>query len=170
MRNNEKLINEIKARLRYEPETGKCFWIAENIHHPRLTGKEAGSVRKRARGDRHYIKIDGYPVPRARVAFVLMTGKFPKIADHINGDTLDDRWTNLRDVTHTQNTWNSAKTKPNKRSGLPKGIRQLGNRFQARIAVNGATMYLGTFGSIDEAAKAYASAEQQLRGEFARES
>jgi hypothetical protein len=164
MRNTPELIAEIKRRLRYEPSTGRCYWIAVNKKHPRLTGKEAGSLKDK----RIYIKVNSLAIPRARIAFVLMLGTFPEIADHINGDTLDDRWKNLREVNALQNSWNITYKRPGKIDNLPIGVRKLGSGFQARVAVNKKTIHLGVFNTAKEAYEAYLEAKKKYHGEFAR--
>jgi hypothetical protein len=42
-----------------------------------------------------------------RVAFLLMTGRWAKIIDHVNRDSTDNRWCNLREVTNRQNAMNA---------------------------------------------------------------
>ena len=168
MSKREDLIPEIKRRLRYDPLTGKCYWIALNRHHPRLTGKEAGTLRQCKGGARYYIKVNRLAVPLARIAFVLMIGRFPEVADHINGDTQDNRWSNLREVTSSQNSWNIPYERTCKKSGLPIGVRKLGNKYQVRIAVNKKTFHLGVFDTIEQAQKVYLDAKKKYHGEFAR--
>jgi hypothetical protein len=44
-----------------------------------------------------------------------MTGKMPSgIIDHINGNSLDDRWMNIRDTTYAINAQNRLIGKPGK--------------------------------------------------------
>jgi hypothetical protein len=100
-----------------------------------------------------------------------MTGRTltkTELTDHINGDKLDNRRTNLRIATPTQNLQNRGKTKQNK-SGY-KGVswyRAMG-KWRAQITVNGKKTYLGTFATPEEAYAAYAAAAaEKLHGEFA---
>ena len=51
--------------------------------------------------DRGYrwIEIDGHPYRSDHVAFLYVTGKWPRgDIEHINGNNADDRWANLREV------------------------------------------------------------------------
>lgn len=86
--------------------------------------------------------------------------------DHINGNKLDNRRTNLRLVTHHQNLFNRPVRKDSK-TGV-KGVRRVGNAFTARIKFNGKEKHIGTFFSIIEAAKAYDEEATQMFGEYAR--
>lgn len=81
--------------------------------------------------------------------------------DHINRDKLDNRRSNLRLVTKTQNMRNRSIRSDNT-SGVD-GVRgQFLGRWQAHIKVAGRTHYLGTYDSLEEAAAARARAEKEL--------
>lgn len=86
--------------------------------------------------------------------------------DHINGDTLDNRRSNLRVCTRRQNLQNmqcKSKSSPYKGVSLDKRI----NRWRALIRVNGRRMYLGSFATDVEAGRAYKRAAKLHFGEFA---
>ena len=87
--------------------------------------------------------------------------------DHIDGDGLNNRRSNLRACTHTENGRNRKLSK-NNTSGL-KGVnaREAG-KWQAMIKTSGRILHLGVFDSKMEAAKAYDAAALRLYGEFAR--
>jgi len=76
--------------------------------------------------------------------------------DHINGDTMDNRKSNLRICTHIENSWNSAKPK-GKRTSKYKGVDFMKNegKYRARIKVNYKEINLGCFLLEDDAAEAY---------------
>ena len=90
-----------------------------------------------------------------------------KDTDHINGDKLDNRRSNLRVCTRSQNMANVGKLKNNS-SGF-KGIHWhvAGENWIAYIKINGKKRHLGCFADIKEAAQAYNEAAKQLFGEFA---
>ena len=85
--------------------------------------------------------------------------------DHKDRNTLNNRRSNLRICSRTQNNMNRPKQK-NNRSGY-KGIaeNQCGNFF-ARITANKKITYLGTFKTPEEASQAYINAAKEIQGEF----
>lgn len=85
--------------------------------------------------------------------------------DHINRDGLDNRKSNLRLATRSQNQANSTKQKNNK-SGY-KGVHADGKKWRARLRHNGVNYYLGLFKNPVDAAKAYDAKAFELSGAFA---
>lgn len=89
------------------------------------------------------------------------------VADHIDGDTLNNRKSNLRVATSAQNGWNRSKMSAvNKYKGISL-IKETG-LWDARIHANNQRYYLGHFKTEEEAALAYNEAACRLHGEFAR--
>lgn len=86
--------------------------------------------------------------------------------DHIDGNTLDNRKSNLRICTDCQNKCNRPEQK-NNASGY-KGVSKMRNaRWRAEISYQGKCRYLGVFMSPEEAHAAYAAAAREIHGEFA---
>lgn len=98
----------------------------------------------------------------------IMNSKKGEIVDHINGDFLDNRKSNLRICTRQENSLNRRKPK-NNTSGY-KGVNKAGHNglWSAGITVNKTGYRIGLYGSLIEAAEAYDVAALHYHGKFAR--
>lgn len=88
--------------------------------------------------------------------------------DHINGNALDNRKSNLRTVTRSQNNYNSSTRKgcSSKYKGV--SISSSNSKFRAIAKIDGKNKHLGYFANELEAASAYDSAAVKHFGEYAR--
>lgn len=89
------------------------------------------------------------------------------VVDHINHNTLDNRKSNLRICTQSDNMKNMRRSKANK-SGV-KGVYfdKSANRWRAEIKVNGKKTYIGVFTNIKDAKHAREQAEKRYFLDFA---
>ncbi|MCA1775521.1 MAG: HNH endonuclease, partial [Loktanella sp.] len=109
-------IAELRERFRYDPETGELF----GPHNRAYTGKAYGYIIapfKTASGTQMLLRAH-------RVAFAIMTGKHPHQIDHINGRRDDNRWSNLRDCSASQNRYN------NRQPGIWRSERNFGTSYR----------------------------------------
>jgi hypothetical protein len=160
--------NHIRAVLDYDPKAGVMTWIAPSKHHNRLTGTEAGTSQRGQTGKAYWkIAINGRKFGRSRLAFAWMTGEWPPhMVDHIDGNSLNDAWANLRHATVLENAWNHQRRA--KKSSLPMGVRTTAaGRYAARLAVNKVMLHLGAFDSPEAAEAAYRQARKVHYGDFA---
>ena len=90
------------------------------------------------------------------------------VADHINGDTLDNRRSNLRICTQRENKLNAG-ARRNSKSGY-RGVtyKPHARGWMAQIQEHGKFHFLGYYKTATEAALAYDQKALELRGEFAR--
>lgn len=91
-----------------------------------------------------------------------------ELADHVDGDGLNNKRENLRLSTFRQNAHNQKRSKRNT-SGY-KGVSYYAadGRWRANIRVDGKLCFLGYFNTPEEAHEAYKVAAVKHFGEFAR--
>jgi len=148
----------LKEILDYNTLTGAFTWKIYKSSNS-YKGKIAGSVHTAVDGKRYNkIQIDKKIYAAHRLAFLYMFSEFPSHqVDHINGDGTDNRWINLRLVTHLENCRNT-RIRINNISGYH-GIHFNGNSWVVRINVNGVRKYLGCFSNKNKAVKIRKEAE-----------
>jgi hypothetical protein len=160
----------LRQLLYYNPKTGVFRWRKAT-----RTGVPAGAIAgmlHTPNGGRmfyRWISIDGRKYKAHRLAWLYMTGRWPvRGIDHKNRVGTDNRWTNLRLATASQNHGNS-RFKPGI-SGLRGVFRVPSGRYRAHIGrdVEGRSVqkYLGTYATAQEAHEAYRAAAKKRYGEF----
>jgi len=86
--------------------------------------------------------------------------------DHKNLDTLDNRKSNLRRCTVSQNAHNYSKSSANSSGFRGVYFNQQKGMWVSRIQVNGKSKYLGAYGTAEEASEVYITASKEIAGEF----
>lgn len=146
----------------FDPETG-VFVNRINRGNQIKVGSVLGSVS--GNGYR-LIALDGRRYNAHRVAWLYVYGQWPAgQIDHINGDKLDNRIANLRDVTPSVNRENM-RASPKSASlgilGVHKTRDSLRNPYQARIKVKGKQRSIGYFTTPEAAHAAYLHEKRRL--------
>jgi hypothetical protein len=155
-------IEELREYLDYEPETGVLRW-KKRVNSCVLAGAIAGSLS--ATGYLH-IQLKGTHIAVHRVAFALHHGRWPHpVCDHIDGNKLNNRASNLRECSVLNNQHNRRISRNNS-SGV-KGVYKMGDRWRANVKCNGRT-YSRVFLLLEDAAAWVKQTREQLHGEFAR--
>jgi hypothetical protein len=142
---------------------------AAKIWNAKYPGREAGSrehngyrqVTLTIYGRQHVLRVH-------QIIWAFHVGYWPDRVDHRNGDTSEDRISNLREATHAQNMRNK-RTQRNNKLGL-KGVVAKRNKFEAKIVADGKKIYLGVYATPEEAHEAYRVASIKYHGAFARSS
>lgn len=138
----------LRELLHYDPESGdlrrKNGSVAFTTYcHGSLVGKVCGG-----RYAAH------------RIIWKWMTGKDPVwVIDHINGDPLDNRWVNLRDVPQGQNCRNTARRCTNSSGHVGVNYSRRDKRWCAVITVSYRSLSLGSFKTKEQAAAARRAGE-----------
>jgi hypothetical protein len=153
-------LERLREVLVYNPETGLLTWrIKANKRFE--AGRIAGHLNKR--WGYIEVRIDGQSYRGHRLAWMLMTGQpWPKEIDHINCDASDNRWSNLRAATRSQN---NANRKTYAKSGFKGVVKHVdGKKWCAFISGE----YLGIYETPEQAHAAYREIAKQRFGDFAR--
>lgn len=158
----EEFLARYEHMLRYDD--GKLFWTVDRGPNGR-PGQEAGSVWQRDRpADRCYrrIKIGRVSYAVHHVVFVLHHRRWasPEI-DHRDGNTLNNRIENLREVTKVQNAKNQFRDRRNKSGCSGVSWVESAKRWRAWITLDGKWTHLGNFKSREDAVAARKEAERR---------
>lgn len=87
--------------------------------------------------------------------------------DHINGNTLDNRKSNLRTCTPSQNSRNRVSSKGSSSKYLGVGWSKLHKKWRAKFMLNDKEKHIGLYVNEEDAAKAYDKKVIEFYGEFA---
>lgn len=145
--------------LRYDSETGKFFWLispSRNVKAGDVAGKSSG---------RSQIKINGVRYLASRLAWLYVHGCWPsKFVDHIDGNPQNNRISNLREASNSENQQNLKKcTAKNKSCGfLGVTFHKKTGKWQAQIEVNGSAKYLGLHDTPEKAHMVYLEAKARM--------
>ena len=149
-------VQRLKEVLHYDADTG-------------LFTRFAGRGRWKERAgtiNRGYLTIivDQKRYRAHRLAWLYVHGEWPNDEiDHINGERADNRISNLRVATRTQNLHNISKANRNSKSGL-RGTMWISstNKWRAAIVVEGKFKHLGMFDEAEQAHAVYVEAKRIL--------
>ena len=143
---DQKLLTQL---LHYDPITGiftrkKCTAARQKI------GEVVGVLTKKGK----YLKcgIQNKEYLLHRLVFLYMTGSFPKgEVDHIDHNSLNNSWSNLRDIPKELNQQNMSKSKRNTSGVVGVSYDNSKNKWVAQIHTNGSTKlkrFKSKFGAI----------------------
>jgi len=118
------------------------------------------------RGKKVEGRVNAKVVPMHREILGMLPGD-ERVVDHIDGDGLNNRRSNLRICTVHENNRNRRLPRINK-CGY-KGVRKSSNGkwWYAQIGAFGKVIHLGQFNTPEEAHQAYCRAADELHGQFA---
>lgn len=148
--------------LEYVPDTGV---LLRKKPCPRTkSGAIAGSVTPYGY---RYIQLKGKKYAAHRLVWLIEHGCFPEFdIDHIDGNKLNNRITNLRDATRMQNSQNRGAQKNNKFGLRGVSYNTRLKKYIAQIQHDGVNRHLGVFMTPEEAHDAYIEAAKSLFTHF----
>ncbi len=154
----------LKSLLSYDPETGIFTWLVQPSYRAQISDV-AGSINKNGY---RTIQIKGRKHKAHRLAHLYMTGEWPPFdVDHEDEDKANNRWTNLRPATRSQNMLNKRSRSDNK-SGV-KGVSWDNRRkmWHVQLQLLGKKLHVGHFAALETAKAAIQQSRSKLHGEFA---
>lgn len=153
--------------LSYDALTGELTWNTRSEHHndyKRFNVRYAGKPAFTHQNKYGYRigSIQGQLYKASRVIWKMIHGVNPVEVDHINGNTSDNRISNLRNVNQKVNTKNKSNYK-NNTSGYP-GVSWIARLQKYQVTTGGAKnrKYHGVYEDLNEAIQV----KQQLEKEY----
>lgn len=155
---SNKLTQErLKQLLHYEPESGVFTWRVKKCR------AEAGSVAGTPHNAGYTtLKIDGVKYLRHRCVWLYEYGRWPvEEIDHMDGNRGNDRLSNLRECTSSENKQNLAE-RTRRKAGTLLGAILTRGRWKAQIRSQGVVHCIGHYDTEDQAHHAYLLAKRQI--------
>ena len=149
-------INELRKRLAYRSD-GVLIW-KRPFGRKVKAGFPAGNITIHGYVQLRF-KYQRFKSHRVIWAMLKREDPLELQIDHINGNSLDNRITNLRKATNKQNACNQKGAKGYCFDKHKK-------KWKAVIALNGKRKFLGNFDTEHQAREAYLRAKEKLHGEF----
>lgn len=152
----ERIIRECISN---EPESGILWWAKK----PKRNIIENTRVKTFIRRGYEYTTILGVFIRVHRIIWLIHNGSWPLLnIDHINGNPLDNRLSNLRDVSQKINAQNVRRMKNNPHGLMGVTIKKgrIKRPWRAQIRVDGRFVFLGAFKTKEEAYSAYIAAKK----------
>lgn len=150
-------VSVLFEKFSYDPDTGELRWVVSASKAK--AGNLAGCKVKIERNEYLKVTVCGVPTYAHRIAWAMTYGYWPSGLDHQDGNGLNNKIDNMREVTAVGNGRNRSRSKANT-SGTT-GVLWLkrSQKWRAGIKVRGVYYSLGSFSDIDAAVKARKDAE-----------
>lgn len=152
----------LKELLYYDSEAGLFTWIKSGSG--RRINLIAGHAHKETCGKEYIqIVINGINYRAHRLAFLYMNGSLPKHeTDHIDGNGLNNIFSNIKEVTKAEN--NKNKRRPSNNTSGCIGVGRNKGKWIAYIKINQKMIHLGYF--VTKFAAVYARHEANIKYSF----
>lgn len=155
-------VDAVRSLLDYDIGSGDFTWKVKR--RGRNGGVSPGDKAGKVAGPGYvYIGLLGKTFLAHRLAIFHVTGAWPAgDVDHIDGNPLNNRFANLRDVTHRTNLQNRRTAQRNNSAGLLGVSARKDGTYSSEIALPFGRLNLGRFATAEEAHAAYIDAKRRL--------
>lgn len=157
-------LARVKELVEYDPATGAFTMLtppdASDFFKYRWAGRKLGTWN-----DKGYflLRLDGRYWRAHRIAWLIMTGRMPTLEiDHIDGNRGNNRFSNLREVSHRENAQNLKINTRNTSGYLGVSFFKKTKQWEATIMVDQVSFKLGIFNTAEDASAAYLEAKKRL--------
>lgn len=171
-------LTQEEAHRLFEYRDGELFWKKRTVEeflsehdcnqwNSRYQGKRAGCYGKKPYA---YTSVKYKSIAVHRVIFLMQHGYLPKMIDHKDGNTRNNKIENLREATPTQNQQNQKR--PSHNTSGSKGViwcKRL-KKWLVRVKSNKKQLHIGVFDDIELADLVAQEARNKFHGDFARHS
>jgi hypothetical protein len=158
----------LRKLIDYDPDTGALTWKRRTAEtnpddkgrvrfNTRFAGKPALTTDS-GRGYR-YGRVFWVTYYSHRVAWAMHYGEWPQVIDHENGVRDDNRISNLRSGTYSDNARNAAMPNTNTSGHVGVYWHKQRSKWNARIKMDKKCLHLGLFTDKDDAIRARKAAE-----------
>jgi len=166
--------DQLRQLLRYEPETGKLFWLRRGVllfsdgHRSANRAQKIWNTRYAEREAFTYKNSNNYLTGRIhdrghyahRVIWAIVRDAWPDgEIDHISGDRTDNRIVNLRYVGHGINQQNMCRSRANTSGTTGISWDEGRKRWRVVISVGAKAVHLGRYTAREDAERARHEAE-----------
>jgi len=157
---------ELHQLFEYDP-SGVLRWKVKPCKSKKQVGDIAGNLMPNGYW---HVGINRRQYYLHRLMWSFFYDEWPKVVDHIDGNPLNNRIENLRNVCQARNAWNAKGHKDSKLGikGVYTNPKNKNFPFRAFLSKHGKVVYYEVFKTIEEAATAVQAARAEIYGEFAR--
>jgi len=159
----DQILTQEELHRLFDYKDGDLYWkVRTSI---RITvGKKVGCKFK---NNYIFTRINKKLIALHRVIFLYHHGYLPKLIDHIDKNSLNNKIENLRPCTRSENALNSKRASNNK-SGV-KGVcwHKAAQKWHARINLKGKQYNFGFFEKLEDAENVVKKMRAEIHGNFA---
>lgn len=155
----------IEQLFEYRREHGLLIWKNPPKQNPYLIGKRAGTEHIDRNG-KIYLRvcIKGKRFMIHKLICFIETGILPNLVDHIDGNTLNNEFKNLRITNNRFNQHNRLRHRKGRLVGASWDKNR--KKWQSHIQIKGKNIALGRFDSEKQAHQRYLSALKEYKNEL----